>query len=54
MNQPEDALGGLISTRYNHHIASGGARDPVAEDLLAEVRAEDAAGQKFSHPPGRA
>ena len=30
------------------------ARDPVAEDLIAEVRAEDAAGQACSHKPGRA
>ena len=29
-------------------------RDPVADDLLAEVVAEEAAGQSYSHTPGRA
>ena len=33
---------------------AGGDADPVAEDLLAEVRAEDAAGQHYSHKPGHA
>lgn len=54
MGQDEDALGELISTWYNRHIAAGGARDPVADDLIAEVGAEDAAGQPYSHTPGRA
>ena len=31
-------------------VEAGGARDPVAEDLIAE----DAAGQPYSHKPGRA
>lgn len=30
------------------------ARDPVADDLIAEIHAEDAAGQHCSHKPGRA
>lgn len=54
MGQDEDALAALITAWYDRHIAAGGARDPVADDLIAEVRAEDAAGQGYSHAPGRA
>lgn len=54
MGQDEDALADLITTWYARHLAAGGARDPVADDLIAEVRAEDAAGQPYSHAPGRA
>ncbi len=43
--QPEDALAALITTWYAQHLAAGGARDAVADDLIAEARAEDAAGQ---------
>lgn len=54
MGQPEDALAEVITTWYAQHLAAGGARDAVADDLIAEVRAEDAAGQAYSHKPGRA
>ena len=54
MSQDEDALASLITTWYERHIAAGGARDPVADDLIAAVRAEDVAGQRYSHAPGRA
>ena len=54
MSQPEDAVAALISTWYSAHRASGGDADPVADDLIAEARAEDAAGQPYSHAPGRA
>lgn len=54
MGQPEDAVAGLIVTWYMQHLAAGGAHDPVADDLIAEVQAEDAAGQGYSHAPGRA
>lgn len=54
MGQHEDALAALITTWYSAHRAAGGAADPVAEDLLAEVLAEDAAGQPYSYAPGRA
>jgi hypothetical protein len=54
MGQDEDAMATLITTWYQQHLAAGGARDPVADDLIAEVRAEDAAGQSCSHQPGRA
>lgn len=53
MGQPEDALAELITTWYSQYRAAGGASDPVAEDLIAEVKAEDAAGS-LSHKPGRA
>ncbi len=54
MSQPEDAVAALITTWYSAHRAAGGDADPVADDLIAEVRAEDAAGQHYSHAPGRA
>lgn len=54
MGQHEDAVAALITTWYSTHRAAGGDADPVAEDLLAEVMAEDAAGQLYSHQPGRA
>ena len=52
--QPEGALARLIVTWYGAHLAAGGERDPVAEDLIAEARAEDALGGGFSHQSGRA
>ena len=54
MSQEEDAVASLIVAWYGHHRAAGGAIDPTAEDLLAEVKAKDAAGQHSSHQPGRA
>lgn len=51
---PEDNVAGLLIGWYSAQRAAGGAHDPVAEDLLAEVQAEDAAGQAFSYEPGRA
>ena len=51
---PEDNVAGLLIGWYCAHRERGGAADPVAEDLLAEVQAEDAANQAFSYEPGRA
>ena len=51
---PEDNVAGLLIGWYCAHLERGGAADPVAEDLLAEMRAEDAAGQSYSRAPGRA
>lgn len=51
---PEDNVARLLIGWYSAHRTAGGAPDPVAEDLLAEVRAEAAAGQAFSYEPGRA
>lgn len=50
----EDSLAGLLTAWYRHHLAAGGAPDPVYLDLIGEVQAEDAAGQRYSHAPGRA
>lgn len=50
----EDNVAGLIVAWYFEHLAAGGARDPVQDDLIAEMQAEDAAGQRYSVAPGRA
>jgi hypothetical protein len=54
MVRPEEALSGLLTSWYRAHIASGGAPDPVQEDLIAEALAEDERGGGLSHQPGRA
>ena len=51
---PEDNLASLIVGWYNAHRARGGAPDPVAEDLIAEVRIEGERGGGISHTPGQA
>ena len=51
---PEDNLASLLSSWYHAHRSAGGEPDAVYEDLISEVRAEDAAGQHYSHAPGRA
>ena len=50
----EDNAAGLIVSWYAEHRAAGGDADHVAEDLLAEVLAEDLHGGGLSHQPGRA
>jgi hypothetical protein len=40
---PEDNVSGLIVGWYRVHLEAGGAPDPVQEQLLREVAAEDAA-----------
>lgn len=51
---PEDNVSGLIVGWYQAHRQHGGESDPVAEDLIGEVIAEERAGQSASHAPGRA
>lgn len=51
---PEDNLAQLVMAWYARHRESGGDPDPVVEDLIAEVIAEDSAGQRYSHKPGSA
>tara|TARA_Y100001972_G_scaffold82164_1_gene99982 strand:- start:16104 stop:16538 length:435 start_codon:yes stop_codon:yes gene_type:complete len=51
---PEDNVSGLIVGWYQAHRQHGGEADPVADDLIAEVVAEEEAGQTVSHQPGRA
>ena len=42
--QHEDNVAGLIHEWYLAHLAAGGARDPVQDQIRAEVEAEQAAG----------
>lgn len=51
---PEDNVGDLVVRWYMAHLANGGERDPVQDDLIAEALTEDASGQPYSYPPGRA
>lgn len=53
-DQHEDNVSGLIVAWYAQHLAHGGAHDPVQDDLIAEMLAEDARGDGISHQPGRA
>lgn len=50
----EDNVSALVVAWYAEHLRNGGERDPVQDDLIAEMMAEDAAGQHHSLPPGRA
>lgn len=52
--RPEDAIAELIVSWYGSHLAAGGEADPVADDLIAETRAENERGGGLSHQPGRA
>lgn len=51
---PEDSVSGLIVAWYAEHRRQGGDRDPVQDDLIAEMEAEERIGQTVSLPPGRA
>jgi hypothetical protein len=54
MGQDEDAVSALIVQWYKSNRATGGEPDATAEDLIGEVRLEDARGGGLSHQPGRA
>lgn len=54
INGPEENVCSLIVQWYIAHKESGGADDPVAEDLITEIAIEDRHGQFTSFPPGRA
>ena len=41
-DMPEGNVAGLIIQWYSMHLQHGGERDPVADQLLAEVALEDA------------
>ena len=41
LDGPEDNLAGLIVAWYAAHLRGGGDPDPIAEQLGAEIRAED-------------
>lgn len=51
---PEDNLAGLLTAWYRAHLSTGGAPDPVYQDLIGEVDLEDRCGHGMSHQPGRA
>ena len=51
---PEDNVSGLLMTWDRSHLENGGQRDPVCDDLIAEVQAEDERGGGISYPPGSA
>ena len=44
-DMPEGNVAGLIIQWYSMHLQHGGERDPVADQLLAEVALEDATGE---------
>jgi hypothetical protein len=50
----EDNIALLITHWYGAHVARGGARDPVADDLFREAEIEDRLAGGISHPPGHA
>lgn len=51
---PEDNVASLM-VHWNHqHLADGGARDAVQDNLIAETILEDQHGDGTSHMPGRA
>lgn len=54
MQSGDDGLATIITAWYHAARARGEPADPVAEDIAAEVAAEDAVGQHVSLPPGRA
>ena len=51
---PEDNLANLLNHWYAAHLAGGGARCPVQDDLIAEALIEEQHGEHVSHQPGRA
>lgn len=51
---PEDNVSQLIVAWYREHLARGGARDAVQDDLIAEAADEDDFGAGLSYEPGRA
>lgn len=53
-NAPEDNVADLIVHWYAEHLRQGGTRDPVQDDLVAEIASEDARGGGISHAPGTA
>lgn len=51
---PEDNAAELIVAWYALHRGADGEPDPVAEDLIEEVAAENSHGGGQSYQPGRA
>jgi hypothetical protein len=51
---PQPLVGLLIAAWYEAHISQGGTPDLVQEDLIEEMRVEEAHGGGFTYPPGHA
>jgi hypothetical protein len=51
---PQPLVGLLIAASYEAHISQGGTPDPVQEDLIEEMRLEEAHGGGCTYPPGHA
>lgn len=54
IDNPENVIATFVNAWYAQHLALGGEKDPVQEELIAEVIAEDKYGGGFSHEPGTA
>jgi len=54
LRESEDNLAALVTAWYAEHLAHGGARDPVQDELIEEALIEGAHGETVSHKPGRA
>jgi hypothetical protein len=52
-DKEETRVSDLITVWYMTHRGHGGALDPIQEDLIAEVLAENWHGGGFSYEPGR-
>lgn len=50
----EDNVAELLTVWYTEHLARGGDPDPVMQEIVSEIRAEDALGGGISHKPGSA
>ena len=51
---PEDNVASLMVHWYHQHLANGGARDAIQDELIAETIFEDHHGDGTSHMPGHA
>lgn len=50
----DDDICWAINFLYDAHLRSGGSRNAAMDEIADEMRIEDAHGQHFSLPPGRA
>jgi hypothetical protein len=51
--QHEDNVAGLITHWYAQHLAAGGERDQVADELIAETALEEVGGLGAVEPPSK-
>jgi len=50
----EEVVTSLLTAWYSHHRANGGAPDPVMEQIIAEIEAEEITGVEIRGGSGRA